>query len=459
MNARYLMLIAVLLLAVTAVAPGQTDAPAKTEEEAKPAAPTKSVPDLCRGVVDPYDKAAERSRFFKAAGVDNELSDKEAEANRKAEKPFVRKFDRWTVMVAFDKDGNKTLDWYEADAYRQALRRRVLVAFDENKDRRLAGKEREAANRALAAGKVPAGTERSAIWVPQRGAPDGQDRAGRSGGTVIVGPDGSGVTIRRMEPGEGAQGDWGERYRQRQEEQRKQLLEKYDANGNGEIDEDEREKMRDDWRKRAEDQRRQWELQRYDANKNGQLDEEELAKKAADQAEREKRMAEWRVQAEERRKKWLAEWDTDGDGELSDDERKAMQDSYRRRAEDARQEYLKKWDTDGNGELSDEERQASRDEYRRRSEERQKAADTDGDGRVSADEWRAYREAIEKKYDADGDGQLNSEERAKMYKEEYGSSGGYGGRMIYQGGGFNRSGQGGSRTETRIIVSPPAGTP
>jgi len=457
MYARYLVLIAGLLLVVAATAPGQTDAPLPTGEDAKPAAPAKTVPDLCRGVVDPYDKAAERSRFFKAAGVDNELTSKEAEANRKADKPFVRKYDRWTVMVTFDKDGNEKLDWYEADAYRQALRRRVLVAFDENKDRRLAGKERIAANRALAAGKVPAGTERSNIWVPDRSTPEGKDGADRRAETVIVGPEGSNVTIRRTTPaqgGEGGQGNWREQWRKRQEQRRKELLEKYDADGNGEFDEDEREKMRDDYRKRAEEQRKQWELQRYDANKDGELDEQELAKQAADREEREKRMAEWRAQAEERRKKWIAEWDTDGDGELSDEERKAMQETYRRqaeerrkewiaewdtdgngelsdeerkamqetyrrRAEEARQEYTQKWDADGDGELSDQERQAARDESRRRYEQRRKAMDTDGDGQVSYEESRAYREALEKKYDADGDGELSNEERTKMYNWDF----------------------------------------
>ena len=453
MNARCQILIAALLLAVTAAAPGQTDTPAKTEEETNPPAPAKSVPDLCRGVVDPYDKTAERSRFFKAAGVDNELSATEAEVNRKAEKPFVRTYDRWAVMATFDRDGNKTMDWYEADAYRKALRRRVLVAFDENKDSRLAGKEREAANRALAAGRVPAGTERSTLWVPDRNAPGGQGGAGRSGGTVIVGPEGSNVTIRRIEPGQsgqGGQGNWRERYQKQQEEYRKQLLEKYDANGNGEIDEDERDKMRDDYRKRAEEQRKQWELQRYDANKDGELDEQELAKQAADREEREKRMAEYRAQAEERRKKWIAEWDADGDGELNEKERDAMRETYRRRADEARQEYLKKWDADGNGELSDEERQASRDDIRRRYEERRKAMDADGDGQVSSEESRAYREALEKKYDADGDGELSGEERAKMYKEEYGTSGG----RMWQGGG-----RGGPHAETRVHVAPPAKNP
>jgi Ca2+-binding EF-hand superfamily protein len=450
MYARCQILIAALLLTLTAVSPGQ-DAPATTDEEAKPAVPAKSVPDLCRGVVDPYDKAAERSRFFKAAGVDNELSSKEAEANRTADKPFVRKFDRWTTMAAFDKDTSKTLDWYEADAYRQALRRRILVAFDENKDSRLAGKERIAANRTLAAGKVPAGTERSTIWVPDRSAPDGKDDATRRAGTVIVGPEGSNVTVRRIEPG---QENWREQWQKRQEQRRKEMLEKYDANGNGEFDAAEREKMSDDYRKRAEEQRKQWELQRYDANKDGELDEQELAKQAADREEREKRMAEYRAQAEERRKKWIAEWDADGDGELGEDERKAMQDTYRRRADEARQEYIKKWDADGNGELSDEERQASRDEYRQRSDDRRKAMDTDGDGRVTSEEYRGYREALEKKYDADGDGELSNEERTKMYKEEYGTSGG----MMWQGGGRGGfSGRGGPRATTRIQVAPDAG--
>ena len=55
----------------------------------------KAIPDLAKGPVDPYEATGERAKFFKAAGKDSELDQKECEANRKVKDGFVRKFDRW----------------------------------------------------------------------------------------------------------------------------------------------------------------------------------------------------------------------------------------------------------------------------------------------------------------------------------------------------------------------------
>ncbi|MGB2822212.1 MAG: hypothetical protein WBF17_14605, partial [Phycisphaerae bacterium] len=118
-------------------------------------APATMPADVLKGAVDPYEPGAERGRFFRVAGVNNELDGKEFAAAQGQAGSFARKFDRWQSMLAFDKNRNGTLDWFEADAYRQDLRKRVLEAFDADKDGRLTGKERERANAALAAGRVP----------------------------------------------------------------------------------------------------------------------------------------------------------------------------------------------------------------------------------------------------------------------------------------------------------------
>jgi len=97
----------------------------------------------------------------------------------------------------------------------------------------------------------------------------------------------------------------------------------------------------------------------------------------------------------------LKQFDKDGDGKLSDEERTAMQEAGRARREAMQKEMLAKYDTDKDGKLSDEERAKA----------------------------RADREAeMLKKYDTDGDGKLSDEEKAKMPKgPRFGGPGGPGG--------------------------------
>lgn len=78
-------------------------------------------------------------------------------------------------------------------------------------------------------------------------------------------------------------------------------------------------------------------------------------------------------------------------------------------------EILKEFDKDGDGKLSQEERQAAR-------EARQKAMlekfDADGDGKLSEDERKKMQETVRaerlKQFDKDGDGKLSKEERQAM---------------------------------------------
>jgi hypothetical protein len=67
-----------------------------------------------------YNTGVERSKFFIAAGKDNELDDKEFNSDRSKSNGFVRKTDNWAAMLRYDRDGNRTLDWFEADAYRRS---------------------------------------------------------------------------------------------------------------------------------------------------------------------------------------------------------------------------------------------------------------------------------------------------------------------------------------------------
>ena len=64
--------------------------------------------------------ASERSKFFAAAGKDNELSETEFNAGRSKGTGFVRKTDNWAALLRHDRNSNKTIDWFEAAAYRRS---------------------------------------------------------------------------------------------------------------------------------------------------------------------------------------------------------------------------------------------------------------------------------------------------------------------------------------------------
>ena len=80
----------------------------------------------------------------------------------------------------------------------------------------------------------------------------------------------------------------------------------------------------------------------------------------------------------------LEKFDTDGDGKLSKEERKAAHEA--RKAE-----RIAKYDTDGDGELSDAEKQAARDA---RKAEMLEKFDADGDGELSKEERKAARDEM-----------------------------------------------------------------
>ena len=112
---------------------------------------------------------------------------------------------------------------------------------------------------------------------------------------------------------------------------------------------------KNDWSKK------QWILNKYDENGNGKLDADEEIKYEEDKAKaKEARKA----KMEARKAKMLERFDIDGDGELSKDERKAMNETLsaerQERIEAKKQKLLEKFDADGNGELNGEEIQAAR---------------------------------------------------------------------------------------------------
>lgn len=86
----------------------------------------------------------------------------------------------------------------------------------------------------------------------------------------------------------------------------------------------------------------------------------------------------------------LAKFDTNKDGKLDEEERKAAREAHGEMDPARKQELLEKFDADGDGELNEDERATARAEMKKRMLE---------------------------KFDKDGDGELNEEERAEMRKQ------------------------------------------
>ncbi len=102
-----------------------------------------------------------------------------------------------------------------------------------------------------------------------------------------------------------------------------------------------------------------------------------------------------------RRQKRLKQFDTDGDGKLSREERGKLREELQAQRDERRQEKLNNYDLDGDGKLSDEERgQAKSDRQAKKQEKREQK-----------------RQELLEKYDTDGDGELSDEERETMREE------------------------------------------
>jgi Ca2+-binding EF-hand superfamily protein len=347
------------------------------------------------GAVDPYQPGVERAAFFKAAGVDNELDAKEfAAASKAAGGPnartagaFVRPFDDFNAMLAFDKNNNGTIDWFEAEAYRQDVRRRVLAAFDANRDGWLTGRERSAANEMLSAGKLPGKSpvlaERAQIDEPTSAPAGGQEAAALA------------------------------EIKERMARLRRQMFAKYDTNGDGHIDADEQKAMVDAVAKDAQAELDDLTARRFDADGDGRLDERETAAM-------EKALAE-RAAADEkaRHERDLRLFDANGDGKLDEKESAALAEANERRLAEARQwrerADLQWFDLDGDGRLDEREQLLADAEAVRRDVYAQ-AGNRADDGRqtwqATVAQWRL------RNFDADGDGRIDQAEQAEAAKFE-----------------------------------------
>jgi len=369
------------IVIVILLAGGVVWAQEKTEPKSEPKPEPKKVvvakvPDVLPNAVDPYVPAVERARFFRAAGKDNELTPKEFAADRKHISPFVRTFDHWPMLIGFDKNGNKKVDWFEAEAYRREVRRKVFEAFDKGKDRRLRGAERTAANEALTSEKFLAARL-------GRGGPTAPLLGGRYGKRLIQRYD-------RDKDGQISDDERQRAFADMRERGRQRMLAEYDTNEDGELDADERRAMHDDRARPWKEKIREWQLRDYDLNGDGELDEEETADLKLAEAKFKETMMDIGKSVR------LRMTDLDGDGEVSSEEQRAVREQWRQGG--MMFKALARFS---------------------------KYVDADGDGSASPEEWLAFRDrasasvmqwmdAYGLKYDANDDGRLDEGERGKL---------------------------------------------
>lgn len=186
----------------------------------------------------------------------------------------------------------------------------------------------------------------------------------------------------------------------------RQMLERFDANGDGELDEEERRIAWETWRAER--------LEKYDKDGDGELSREE-------------EQAAWMDEflSSERGKRLMARFDTNGDGVFDEAERAAMQADFEARRDERRQRLTDRFDLDGDGELSDDERSLMDDVMRlERDQARQQFTemfDADGDGQLSREERRAgfeqmrewgAQEMFTHRYDTNGDRMIGPEDTA-----------------------------------------------
>lgn len=157
------------------------------------------------------------------------------------------------------------------------------------------------------------------------------------------------------------------------EDNRAQLLKKFDKDGDGKLNDEEREALRLELLKQAP--------------KDEPEEKPIRERRTQSEQERDRRRAEFDKRREEGRKEFMNKYDKNSDGELDESEREVLREEGEKR----RAEFMKEWDKDGNGDLDDEERDAMRDGFRKRGEEMLAKYDKDKDGILSFEEMDKAR--------------------------------------------------------------------
>ncbi len=365
--------IPVVLLMATAILANDSAVEAPDPADSPDVEAAQPTPDVLRHAVDPYNPAAERRRFFAATGPDRELTREQFEADRDREDGFVRPFDTWEGMLAFDRNANGTIDWFEADAYRHDLRRRVLAAFGGDRTGRLTGTARDQANAVLARGPLPEGL--TGTEGTDAAAPD--DALEGEAAAPLPSPPVDRLSAQQRRA----------LLEQELARQQQRLRELYGTDEEGELDDEARAALRGEMRDRgrAWRQRREaWILQHFDVSGTGELNEDERAALRGFEAEFQNVMGDF-----ERRL-----LDFDGTGEVTEANRRAAQARYMPVFIELAGRWQQWADITGDGEIS--------------------PAEAVAFNSFAAEAVTDYFDAITRMHDADGNGVLDVEERAAM---------------------------------------------
>jgi Ca2+-binding EF-hand superfamily protein len=167
------------------------------------------------------------------------------------------------------------------------------------------------------------------------------------------------------------------------------MLERFDKDGDGELNDEERQAAREAFRAEREARRQAWLLEQYDKDGDGVLNEEEQAQLDAD---REAREAERAKREAENKQRALEAYDADGDGELSEAEKQEGRQARREYMMGQREAFTARFDTNGDGELTGDERLGIRETMGQVFGEMRfvRSFDSNGDNLVTAADMPAY---------------------------------------------------------------------
>jgi Ca2+-binding EF-hand superfamily protein len=158
-------------------------------------------------------------------------------------------------------------------------------------------------------------------------------------------------------------------------------------------------------------------LRKFDADGDGKLSE----------SERQAAKAHRQQQVEQRRERWRDRLDTDGDREVSESEKQTALDRLKQHHPQRYQKLVERADADGDGEVSPDEARAAREAHRRKMKQRRarliERFDANDDGELSANELNAARQAHRRKmrrriierFDTNDDGRLSQAEKATAF--------------------------------------------
>ncbi|MEO1583339.1 MAG: dockerin type I domain-containing protein [Planctomycetota bacterium] len=236
---------------------------------------------------------------------------------------------------------------------------------------------------------------------------------GQAQSTGLLGGPAAGETTEARAGESFAQGDRqqrarGDRGRRHHRPDRAAMLERFDADGDGELSDGERETAKAAFEARRAEMKAKL-LERFDDNGDGELDEAERAELRAVigpmiDAERRREGS----RKDRMRRAALERFDADGDGALSDDERALAKQHFQQK----KAELVERFDADGSGDLNGEERREAGRYIRER-----RMLDANRDGRVDALDAQVITEraaAGERLPDINRDGERNAIDAAEL---------------------------------------------